>query len=278
MENVLDFCGLDKCIDNPCTEIVDSKLRKAKAHIVLSIDESLYAHIQSIGTASEIWNALKELYDNRGLTRQIGLLRKLITIRKSKYKKANFPQKKQITCYSCKQKGHIASKCPEKGNVNASKKPDKSDKCESRVAFNATYFSHENNLNSSDWYIDNGATHDVKCKVDVTVKVTGVGSTTLPLNGTEVEGVVVKKGVVGTRIISKFIIGGSDDKQCELSSGVYKIKSENASCMVANGPSLDLMTWHRPLGHINFADLRKMKNGIVNGMNLNHLNPIQFDS
>ncbi|KAK9687810.1 Reverse transcriptase (RNA-dependent DNA polymerase) [Popillia japonica] len=32
-------------------------------------------------TAAQIWSALKELYDNRGLTRQIGLLRKLITIR-----------------------------------------------------------------------------------------------------------------------------------------------------------------------------------------------------
>lgn len=58
-------------------------LKRAKARIVLAIDESLFVHIENETTASNIWKKLENLYEDSGLTRQISLLRKLITFRLS---------------------------------------------------------------------------------------------------------------------------------------------------------------------------------------------------
>ncbi|KAK9754423.1 Reverse transcriptase (RNA-dependent DNA polymerase) [Popillia japonica] len=137
MENVLDFCGLDKCITNPCTETDEVKLRKAKARIVLSIDESLYVHIQTLSTAAQIWSALKELYDNRGLTRQIGLLRKTYSEsaesalysrnKNGSSKKGKQNHKKQLICYICNRKGHISTHCPQERKFKERKR--KSGRC-----------------------------------------------------------------------------------------------------------------------------------------------------
>lgn len=81
MRNLLEFHDLDQCIKKPCVETDDSKLKKAKARLVLSINESLYVHIQSFDNASDIWEALEKLFDDRGLSRQISLLRQLLGIK-----------------------------------------------------------------------------------------------------------------------------------------------------------------------------------------------------
>lgn len=54
---------------------------KAKAKLVLTIDPSLYVHIKHAATTYDLWNKLKNLFDDTGYTRKIGLLRKLINIR-----------------------------------------------------------------------------------------------------------------------------------------------------------------------------------------------------
>lgn len=399
MENVLDFCGLDKCITNPCTETDEVKLRKAKARIVLSIDESLYVHIQTLSTAAQIWSALKELYDNRGLTRQIGLLRKLITIRlencssmanyvneiigtanklkgvgfditdewigaiilagltdkfkpfimgiessgvkingdmiKSKLldgnysesaesalysrnkngssKKGNQNHKKQLICYICNRKGHISTHCPEKGKVvGASKKLDKR---EPKVAFSGTYFSYSNKLNSMEWFIDSGATHhmtpNAKCLSQTSnsdvkeitaanngkMKVTGVGNTCFPVDGVDVnvEKVLLVPELTANllsvvQIVNKgnTVVFNRDGcsvynennellVRADSSSGVYKLKSDHASSLVASDTSIDLVTWHRRLGHLNFNDIRKMNGQIVTGMNLSKTNSMSIN-
>lgn len=86
--NVMQFKGLSDAIvvakENApnVAKLTDAtKLAQAKALISLSVGTHLYAHIQSATSALEIWNVLKNLYDDRGLTRRITLLRELISIR-----------------------------------------------------------------------------------------------------------------------------------------------------------------------------------------------------
>lgn len=54
---------------------------KAKAKLVLTIDPTLYVHIKHAATTYDLWNKLKNMFDDTGYTRKIGLLRKLINIR-----------------------------------------------------------------------------------------------------------------------------------------------------------------------------------------------------
>lgn len=54
------------------------KDRKARNKLILCIDPMCYAHIQNAKTASEIWESLNRAFEDNGLTRRCGLLRKLI--------------------------------------------------------------------------------------------------------------------------------------------------------------------------------------------------------
>lgn len=84
MTNLLALNGLEDCIlaeDNANIEKNAEKLKKAKVRIALSVDPSIYSHIQNITTASAMWMKLKSLYEDSGLIRWIGLLRKLINTR-----------------------------------------------------------------------------------------------------------------------------------------------------------------------------------------------------
>ncbi|GBP29747.1 Retrovirus-related Pol polyprotein from transposon TNT 1-94 [Eumeta japonica] len=54
---------------------------KAEAKVVLTIDPSLYVHIKHAATNYDLWEKLKNLFDDTGYTRKIGFLRKLINIR-----------------------------------------------------------------------------------------------------------------------------------------------------------------------------------------------------
>lgn len=52
---------------------------KAKAKIVLSVDETLYIHVAKAVTAAEAWQNLQRAFEDTGLTRKVGLLRKITT-------------------------------------------------------------------------------------------------------------------------------------------------------------------------------------------------------
>lgn len=59
---------------------VDLKLdMKAKTKIILLVDPVNYVHIQEAKTAKEVWKNLEKAFDDKGLTRRVGLLRDLIT-------------------------------------------------------------------------------------------------------------------------------------------------------------------------------------------------------
>lgn len=79
MENLLSLDGLWNSVLG--TEINTEKIAKAKARIVLSMDEALYIHVAKVTTAEEAWKNLQKAFEDTGLTRKVGLLRKITTTR-----------------------------------------------------------------------------------------------------------------------------------------------------------------------------------------------------
>lgn len=79
VENVFVLEGLTKCLDG--TEEDSTVKAKAKAKLVLTLDPPLFVHVKGAETAKEVWTRLKQLYDDSGFTRKIGLLRNLISLR-----------------------------------------------------------------------------------------------------------------------------------------------------------------------------------------------------
>lgn len=82
-ENFLILEGTQKFItrkpETTGTEAADDE--KARAKLILTIDASLYVHVKGVKTTFELWNTLKNLFDDSGFTRRITLLRNLISIR-----------------------------------------------------------------------------------------------------------------------------------------------------------------------------------------------------
>ncbi|XP_055848373.1 uncharacterized protein LOC129913633 [Episyrphus balteatus] len=57
------------------------RIAKARAKIILLVDPVNYVHIQASKTAKEAWDNLEKAFQDNGLTRRVGLLKKLITTR-----------------------------------------------------------------------------------------------------------------------------------------------------------------------------------------------------
>lgn len=66
------------CIEGTCTDA--TKETKARCRLILAIHKDLYVFVQEAVTAKEIYNKLKNLFQDSGLDRRIGLLRKLCSI------------------------------------------------------------------------------------------------------------------------------------------------------------------------------------------------------
>lgn len=82
LRNLLELNDYAKCIETGAGAETDlNKMRKAKARIELSVAPSVYVHVENSKTAAETWQKLKDMYQDRGLSRRISLLRKLVTIR-----------------------------------------------------------------------------------------------------------------------------------------------------------------------------------------------------
>ncbi|KAG5867500.1 hypothetical protein JTB14_007479 [Gonioctena quinquepunctata] len=136
MENFLELEGLSKCIDG--TETENELVAKAKAKIVLSRNPSSYLHVKEATTTEEVWNTLKNLYENKGFTGKIFLLRNLISLR-------------------CKQPGHFMSKCPQSNQNEGTDEQTKG-------AFNVVFLN--TNFNNNDLYLDSGASVHLTCRQD----------------------------------------------------------------------------------------------------------------
>lgn len=85
IKNMLELNDLEKCIElndaGATLETDVKKLKKTKNLISLSVDASIFVHIQNATTAAEIWTTFQRLYEDKGLSRKIGLLRSLISAR-----------------------------------------------------------------------------------------------------------------------------------------------------------------------------------------------------
>jgi transposase InsO family protein len=83
IQNYLDLKGLSGCISDPATEIKDELLLKAKATLSLSVSKNLYVLISKCTSATDIWKTLRKRFEEKGLSRKIGLLRNLLGLRYS---------------------------------------------------------------------------------------------------------------------------------------------------------------------------------------------------
>lgn len=59
------------------TETSDKRIVRPKAKIVLSIDEIIYVHVMN--ATKDAWENLEKVFEDNGLTRKVGLLRKITT-------------------------------------------------------------------------------------------------------------------------------------------------------------------------------------------------------
>lgn len=77
MENLLQLDGLWKAVQGTGTN--EDKVAKAKAMIILSVDEVIFVHVAKAATAQEAWTNLQQAFEDTGLTRKVGLLQKITT-------------------------------------------------------------------------------------------------------------------------------------------------------------------------------------------------------
>lgn len=82
-ENFLILEGMKHCIKPTAEKKVEAADdEKTKAKLIMTIDASLYVHIKAVTTSKELWEKLKQLFDDSGFSRRISLLRTLISIRR----------------------------------------------------------------------------------------------------------------------------------------------------------------------------------------------------
>lgn len=73
IRNYIELCGLENCLAG--TETNAQKNSLAKTSLVFSVDPVIYVHIREAVTAKSIWDKLKSVFEDNGLTRRIGLVR-----------------------------------------------------------------------------------------------------------------------------------------------------------------------------------------------------------
>ncbi|KMQ87655.1 retrovirus-related pol polyprotein from transposon tnt 1-94 [Lasius niger] len=78
MQALLESEDLWGCIEEEEGYLTDSKkMSKARAKIILSLDKRNYSHIQETITPKATWDNIVETFEDRGLTRKVGLLKSL---------------------------------------------------------------------------------------------------------------------------------------------------------------------------------------------------------
>lgn len=80
-ENFLVLEGVQKFIYEEPSKEETAVDQKTRAKLVLTIDSSLFVHVKDVKTTTQLWNRLKNLFDDSGYARKITLLRNLISIR-----------------------------------------------------------------------------------------------------------------------------------------------------------------------------------------------------
>lgn len=68
--------GEDKTQDS---EEKSKKDTRARSKIIMSVHSSIFVHIRNLKSSTEIWNKLKEVFQDKGLSRRVSLMRKMIS-------------------------------------------------------------------------------------------------------------------------------------------------------------------------------------------------------
>lgn len=80
MQALLELEDLWGCITGDENYMNDAKkVTRARSKIILLVEPLNYVHIQETKTAKEAWDNLQSAFEDSGLTRKVGLLRKLVT-------------------------------------------------------------------------------------------------------------------------------------------------------------------------------------------------------
>lgn len=56
-------------------------MTKAREKIILSVDKQNYSHLQGTTTPKQAWDKLKDTFEDKVLTRKVGLLKSLTSVR-----------------------------------------------------------------------------------------------------------------------------------------------------------------------------------------------------
>lgn len=81
-----DLCLEPSDTDATTPKISDSRKQlKARACLIKCVDESLLSFVSDHKTGFTLWNALKELYDDDGLSHQVALFGELVAIRRNQF-------------------------------------------------------------------------------------------------------------------------------------------------------------------------------------------------
>jgi transposase InsO family protein len=212
-----------------------------------------------------------------------------------KYKGKKGKTFKKRRCYNCQSTQHLANTC-DKPRKDAGDKKNNS----AKAAFIMGLFTGKN---KNEWYIDSGATSHMTPHRELLLEnlnqggdqVTSADGTKLPVSAKGETKVTFNDGsicvknamhvpnlAVNLLSISKITAQGNTvvfEKdyckifnaanecvvKCEQSDGVYKLKADTEKCFVANKKT-SALTWHRRLGHVNYATMKKMRDGAVDGV------------
>lgn len=216
--------------------------------------------------------------------------------------------KRNFKCFKCGRKGHTAKYCKFKNNEvksEGSNKEIKSALC--TYVLNASSFNK--NINENEWYIDSGASkHMTPFKhlllnfqeTNVTnivtansekVPVLGMGKMEVRIADRifEIKNVLFVPGLSANLLsVTEMVKNGNkvlfNEDKCNIFDsrrkiifsttsveGIYKINVDETKCFTSKIETNGL-EWHRRLGHVNFSDMMKMNEGIVNGIDFKNCN------
>lgn len=210
-------------------------------------------------------------------------------------------ENRDFKCYTCGGKNHKSYECTSK------KAKEKAAKEKGTVNRSFSARLNIDSVKNNDWYMDSGtgdhmtpdesivmdkkpvAFKEITVANDDKIKVKSQGSMKLKIDDEEINiSRVLHVPELAANLSSVFRIvqagnsvvfdqngctifdsAGIEFANCKPTDGVYRFRAVSPKCFLTEREVNSALTWHRRFGHINFQSLKKMRNGIVSGMEFN---------
>lgn len=79
MQSFLELEGLIECVSLETIDAAnETKEKKAKGALILSIDPINYVHVRGAKTSKEVWDKLQATFEDTGSARRVALVRKIV--------------------------------------------------------------------------------------------------------------------------------------------------------------------------------------------------------